>query len=155
MDSRKPLSNISNNLCCRVVVAEEPSLSSKDCIFVSKNEEELCAEEQPQDFRNSAGCQHNNKKQREPDIDENECERVAHYLRFLFEAKSKMDVLEEGSLNRTTSKFSWPISVISKSKRKKSLHRRTIDGKQILYRAYENPKRLIFPDGVTTWRHFV
>ncbi|GJD05593.1 hypothetical protein Gasu2_00540 [Galdieria sulphuraria] len=33
MDSRKPLSNISNNVCCRSVIVGETFPSSKDGIF--------------------------------------------------------------------------------------------------------------------------
>ncbi|EME26112.1 uncharacterized protein Gasu_62390 [Galdieria sulphuraria] len=155
MDSRKPLSNISNNVCCRSVIVGETFPSSKDGIFCGKNEGTLCVDEEYESLYNSQSCRNHDKKQTEFEMDNEEYGRVTHYLKLVVGAKSNADVVEGGSLNRTTSQFSWPNSVISKSKRKKTLKRRTTDGKQILYKAYEKPNTLMIPEGFTTWRHFV
>lgn len=149
MDSRKPLSNISNNVFCKTSLLEESVLSSKDTMFSLKKESSCGGE--------SAACFHNFSinKRNQVDWNNNEDENVADYLGQLFAAQPKNDFSEGRSLNRTTDQFSWPYSVISKPKRKKSLHKRTTDGKQILYKAYERSSLLSVPDETTTWRHFI
>eukprot|EP00871_Galdieria_phlegrea_P002021 jgi/Galph1/281/GphlegSOOS_G5128.1 len=80
---------------------------------------------------------------------------VREYLRLLCEANVPQEQLFSLGLRRTNNKSSWPMSFISKSKKKNKPRRKwTCDKKQILYKAYEIPSTWIFPEGFTTWRHF-
>jgi len=155
MDSRKPLTNISNSICYVRECVDETGLSSSDGVFSLKNEERPRPWESRLTLSEFETYKLNSSKWKQLDTDNSEYEHVNFYLRQLIEAKSSSEVHEGRSLNRTTDKFSWPQSVISKSSRRKPIQRRTTNGKQILYRAYEIPRNLIIPDGVTTWRHFI